>query len=557
MAQALYRKWRPHLWDQVEGQDHITHTLQNAIRAGRVGHAYLFAGPRGTGKTTTARLLAKAVNCLAEDVSKRPCDECAHCVAVNEGRFLDLIEIDAASNTSVDDIRDLRDKINFSPSQGSYKVYIIDEVHMLSTAAFNALLKTLEEPPKHAIFILATTEMHKIPATVLSRCQLHEFRRIPVPKISAYLKERCQQEGLQVDDDALTLIARQSTGAMRDAISLLDQLTSTGEHITLAAAQEVLGTATNTAVVNLVDAIINHQPAAGLDGIQTALDGGTDPRQFSRQVVEYLRSLMLVSLQSSDLVEATPELKSQMARHAQSLELGRLLAAIRLFNNAASEPRSGAQPGLLLELALVEASSSQELAAPVQRQVVEAVQTPRQAPVVEAAPRQESQPVAPPAQGVAPSSNTTASAAGAPEVKTEPQAETSQPQVASQPAAASSGTHAVTLGELQKKWPSIRAMVKKVRPSTEALLNSSKLISVSDGVLVMGFMGTVLKVKMEAEDNIELTRRAVYQAVGADLAITCIELGAKVSSSPAELGADSDGMVSAALNLGGQILKKD
>ena len=180
MTQALYRKWRPRKWDEVISQEHVIKTLRNAIQSGKVGHAYLFSGPRGTGKTTTARLLAKAVNCLAEDTANRPCDECANCTAVNDGRFMDLIEIDAASNTSVDDVRDLRDKINFSPSVGKYKVYIIDEVHMLSTAAFNALLKTLEEPPAHAIFILATTEVHKIPATVLSRCQRHEFRRIPV-----------------------------------------------------------------------------------------------------------------------------------------------------------------------------------------------------------------------------------------------------------------------------------------------------------------------------------------------------------------------------------------
>ena len=188
MTQALYNKWRPQKWDEVVGQQHVVQTLRNAVTGGRVAHAYLFAGPRGTGKTTAARLLAKAVNCLNPDPAARPCNECAHCKAVNENRFLDLIEIDAASNTRVEDVRDLRDKINFTPNQGRYKVYIIDEVHMLSTAAFNALLKTLEEPPAHAIFILATTEMHKIPATVLSRCQRHEFRRVPVDDIVGQLK---------------------------------------------------------------------------------------------------------------------------------------------------------------------------------------------------------------------------------------------------------------------------------------------------------------------------------------------------------------------------------
>src|SRR5512137_525879 len=233
MTQALYRKYRPHRWEDVVGQEHVVNTLRNAITAGRVAHALLFAGPRGTGKTTTARLLAKAVNCLEPDLAARPCDKCEFCQAVNDSRFLDLIEIDAASNTSVEDVRDLRDKINFSPNQGRYKVYIIDEVHMLSPAAFNALLKTLEEPPSHAIFVLATTEVHKIPATVLSRCQRHEFRRIPVADIVRYLKEIAQSEGIEADDEALGLIARQSTGAMRDAISLLDQLASTGHGINL------------------------------------------------------------------------------------------------------------------------------------------------------------------------------------------------------------------------------------------------------------------------------------------------------------------------------------
>jgi DNA polymerase-3 subunit gamma/tau len=265
MTQALYRKWRPHLWQKVVGQDHITQTLKNAICSDRIGHAYLFSGPRGTGKTTTARLLAKAANCLEEDISKRPCDKCDHCKAVNSNSFLDLIEIDAASNTSVDDVRDLREKINFSPSQGRYKIYIIDEVHMLSTSAFNALLKTLEEPPPHAIFILATTEIHKIPSTVLSRCQRHEFRRIPVKDTIVYLEEIIKGENINIDADALTLIARQSTGSLRDAISLLDQLASCGEKISLALAQTVLGTATNQTVLGLVDSILTHNPAKGLD----------------------------------------------------------------------------------------------------------------------------------------------------------------------------------------------------------------------------------------------------------------------------------------------------
>ncbi|MCX7976845.1 MAG: DNA polymerase III subunit gamma/tau [Bellilinea sp.] len=312
MSQALYRKWRPRLWDQVVGQDHVVQTLQNAIRSERVGHAYLFAGPRGTGKTTTARLLAKAVNCLADSPAERPCDRCEHCQAVNNGRFLDLIEIDAASNTSVDDVRDLRDKINFAPTQGRYKVYIIDDVHMLSTAAFNALLKTLEEPPPHAIFILATTEIHKIPATVLSRCQRHEFRRIPVKLIVQHLQHLCEQENVDADEETLTLIARQATGSLRDAISLLDQLASSGSSIRLADAQQVLGTAASQAVIELIEAILERDAARGLNTIHSALDSGSDSRQFARQVVEYCRNVLLVRLGNGDMIEATPEQQAQL-----------------------------------------------------------------------------------------------------------------------------------------------------------------------------------------------------------------------------------------------------
>ena len=370
MSQALYRKWRPQLWDTVIGQEHIIKTLRNAIRSGRIGHAYLFAGPRGTGKTSTARLLAKAVNCLEEDLTKRPCNECIHCKSVNDGNFLDLIEIDAASNTSVDDIRDLRDKINFSPSQGRFKVYIIDEVHMLSTAAFNALLKTLEEPPAHAIFILATTEVHKIPATVLSRCQRHEFRRIPVNEIVIMLEEIAKTENMEVDPEVLKLIARQSTGAMRDAISLLDQLASTGEKVTLQAAQITLGTATSQVVIELVDSILQKNSAQGLNAIHTALDGGTDTRQLARQIVEYLRSVLMIRMGNHNQVDAPAETITQMQEHSRIFDYHHLLECIRLFNRAASESRGSWQPNLILELAFAEASAYEDQKVLVQEKVV-------------------------------------------------------------------------------------------------------------------------------------------------------------------------------------------
>ena len=254
----------------------------------------------------------------------------------------------------VDDVRDLRDKINFSPSQGKYKIYIIDEVHMLSTAAFNALLKTLEEPPPHAIFVLATTEIHKIPATVLSRCQRHEFRRVPVDEIVTNLKHIVAAENLTADDEALTLIARQSAGGMRDAQSLLDQLASTGTKITLALAQTVLGTATSKTVLDIITSILDHQPAHGLETIHRALDSGADPRSLARQIVEYLRGLMLIQMGNIEQVEATREVKAQMDAHAKSFSTTDVLRMMKIFNNAATDLRGGWQPSLSIELALAE-----------------------------------------------------------------------------------------------------------------------------------------------------------------------------------------------------------
>ena len=470
MTQALYRKWRPQLWDEVISQEHIIQTLKNAVATDRVAHAYLFSGPRGTGKTTAARLLAKAVNCLNPDPTKRPCNECAYCLGVNENRFMDLIEIDAASNTSVEDVRDLRDKINFSPSQGTYKVYIIDEVHMLSTAAFNALLKTLEEPPPHAIFILATTEIHKIPATVLSRCQRHEFRRVPLGEITRHLTNICKSEGIQADPEALNTIARQSTGGMRDAISLLDQLASTGGKITLDLAQTVLGTATSQSVLALIQAVIDHQSGAGLDEIQRALDGGADARALSRQVVEYLRNIMLIKMGNGAQVEVSNDTRAQMAKHADALPIVDVLRMLRAFNAAAIDQRGGWSPSLGLELAFAEV-----------------LELPAAAPAAPAAPppaaanssrpaqpaRTEShhpQPAPPPAtRKVIP-----------PQMHTQPQGRT---QTQPRPSESTTASGGVTLEQVGKVWKQVSQLVKAHDLNVAGLLNSGRILEIREGVL--------------------------------------------------------------------------
>lgn len=513
MTQALYRKWRPLLWDEVVGQQHIVQTLTNAIRADRVGHAYLFAGPRGTGKTTIARLIAKAVNCLDEDPAKRPCNKCEYCKAVNENRFLDLIEIDAASNTSVDDVRGLRDKINFAPSQGKYKIYIIDEVHMLSTAAFNALLKTLEEPPPHAIFVLATTEIHKIPATVLSRCQRHEFRRVPVDEIVGQLKRIAKDEKIKADDDALTLIARQSAGGMRDAISLLDQLSSTGERIDLALTQTVLGTATSQTVLDLIASIRDHKPAPAMDAIHRALDAGADPRSLARQVVDYLRGLMLIQMGNAGQVEVTKDVKAAMAEHAGAFSTQDVLRMMKAFNTAAVDTRGGWQPSLSLELAVAEV-----LEAPVQvlaaKQGARPVKEKKEASVVKAA---------------------------EPEKKPVKSAETKSKAEAS----------AIGLAEVTKAWRDIRSIIKPDYPALDGLLNSCKPLEIRRNELVLGFASDVLVKKMEQPEQIEVTRKAIADILGVDLSIKCVVTNARGKLPP---DVNPDGMVATAIQNGGEIV---
>jgi len=550
MTQVLYREWRPQTWDEVVGQDHIVQTLRNAVRAERLSHAYLFAGPRGTGKTTTARLLAKAANCLAEATGERPCNRCAHCLAVNAGRFLDLIEIDAASNTSVDDVRELRERINFSPNEGRFKVYVVDEVHMLSTAAFNALLKTLEEPPSHAIFILATTEVHKIPATVLSRCQRHEFRRIPVAVISEYLERQIGKQGYRLDRESVDLIARQSTGSMRDAISLLDQLVSTGEQVTLALAQQVLGTAPTDVVWELLETLVEGSIGKGLTVLNQALDAGVDPRQLARQVVTALRAILLFQLGELPSEQASSSDHPRLKSLAGQIQLDPLLNALRAFSQATRSQPGNWQPGLGLELAYLEAAHPER-------------------PTTHREPNPATQPVAsrPPVAGREPPPR-----ADADPEQNEPSASEMDPQTAPshrRPAvqelqsARGPARYQTTeqAGEIEfqavlDSWPKLLAAAYRRDPRAQALLNSSKPMGVSSGSLVLGFQSDLLREKMEKGHNARLIAEALEEVLGGPLEVRCVLIEEwEAKSTTAAAPVQEGGMVALALrDLGGQVV---
>lgn len=481
MAQALYRKWRPARFGEVVGQEHVTHTLQNAVAAGRIGHAYLFSGPRGTGKTTIARLVAKAANCLDEDLSQRPCNKCAPCLAVNDGRYLDLIEIDAASNTGVDDIRDLREKINFSPNEGRYKVYIIDEVHMLSPAAFNALLKTLEEPPPHAIFVLATTEDHKVPLTIKSRCQPFSFRLLTTQEITGRLTWMADRENISIEPQAITMIAQHATGSLRDAESLLDQLlTAPGDTITLERAQMVLGTASNTAVVELAEAWLIGDGPAGLNTIHQALGSGADPRQYARQMVAYLRQLLLLKTAGRDLVlDVTDEQREDMVRQATKASRNGLIEAVKKFNEAATTTSSSWQPQLPLELAFVELLPG--LDAPLPAEPVD---------VTEPEPREEEAEPAPAAELNEPP---------APEIiqveATEQEREESMEDDEQEIEPVIQDV--LTLKMVTSNWPRIREYAAGVDKSFPALLASCKPLATEGNTLILGFDFPILKDKFD------------------------------------------------------------
>ena len=368
---ALYRKWRPQGFDSLVGQEAVRIALTNALETGRIAHAYLFAGPRGTGKTSTAKILAKAVNC-EHGPTPNPCNKCQNCVRINDGTSMDVFEIDAASNRGIDEIRDLREKVAFAPVNGRYKVYIIDEVHMLTTEAFNALLKTLEEPPPHVIFILATTEPHKIPATIHSRCQRFDFKRVTDSDIVKRLREVADGSGIAADDDALQLIAVQADGGMRDALSLLDQCGVMAERVSAETVRSVLGIVGREALRELVKAVGEGNVPKALELLEALLAGGKDVKQIITELAEYLRAVLLYKASPEYREIYLTDTKEAIAAMEGLFSTDRLMAAQEHLHQCMLELRQSVRGRIAAEMCLfdlcrVEGSTLAALTARVEK----------------------------------------------------------------------------------------------------------------------------------------------------------------------------------------------
>ena len=354
MYQVLYRKYRPKVFSDVYGQDHVTSTLKNEIKNGRVSHAYLFTGSRGTGKTTCAKILAKAVNC-EHNVDGEPCNECEVCRGLDNGSIYDVVEIDAASNNGVDNIRELRDETNYAPSRGKYRVYIIDEVHMLSTGAFNALLKTLEEPPAHVIFILATTEVHKLPATILSRCQRFDFKRIQPETMAVRLKEVAGLEGLSLDDDAAVLIARIADGALRDGLSILDQCAGRSKEINSDLVSEVAGLAGREAMYKLSDCIANSDSNTAMSIISDLYQNSFDMERLCVEMINHFRNFLVAKTvrKSRELIICTDDEYNTILEASKGFSVESIVFALDLFQNTLVTIKGGASARIEVEMAFI------------------------------------------------------------------------------------------------------------------------------------------------------------------------------------------------------------
>jgi DNA polymerase III subunit gamma/tau len=531
LTEILYRKWRPIRFSDVAGQEHITTTLKNALATSRVAHAYLFAGPRGTGKTTTGRLLAKALNCTNREDGE-PCNQCESCRSFLAGRAMDLIELDAASNRGIDEIRSLREKVAFAPGAGDYKVYLIDEVHMLTDAAFNALLKTLEEPPPHVVFVLATTEAHRLPATIASRCQRFDFRRAPLASMVKNLKRICEGEGISCEDGVLELISRSATGSHRDAVNLLDQLaTSYANDFTVEHVRTGLGLIGDERSSRLALLALNGDLAGGLTIIASVRDDGLDLRQFQRELVDELRALLMAKSGLEPPEGATQERVQYLHVAVENMPAASLLRALRAFGEA--DLKADPNSTLPLDIALAEVVLGQGEPKPTSNQAVGSVQprgaaSPQMQAVSDAAARPE------PLEG-------RASAARAP--------------------SPSSGTvsHPKSLLLTQAR-DHMRPAYERARAAgfqLGALLNSGcDIIEANDSALVLGFQHSIHVTKASEAQNLQALSEIFSEVMGKTVNIRCVH-DPNVEAWRLRQAGRSSPLVRAAQEMGGRILSSE
>jgi DNA polymerase III subunit gamma/tau len=476
---ALYREFRPQRFADVVGQQHITRTLRNALVNGRLHHAYLLSGPRGTGKTTVARLLAKAANCLHPQ-NGEPCNECSACRSIMSGETMDVIEIDAASNRGVEQIRDLRDKVNYAPADLKYKVYIIDEVHMLTTEAFNALLKTLEEPPGHVLFVLATTEKHKLPVTIVSRCQSFEYHRLSTQEILNRLHEVCGKYSLEAAEEALTAIARQAEGGMRDALSLLDQVMAyaVDGKITLDDTLHVLGSAPLEEFVKLDSRLASADVGGVLSLLDELVRQGKDLRQFVRDYLGHMRDLLLIKVDTTgSTLDLPPQSLEAVKAQAAGLRQDQILGGIKLFAQVETDLRFTTSPRLLVEVGLI------RLAGVFSGQMPEAPAATAPAPPAPA-PARPAQ-VQLPAAATQPAPHTGGAGPQRPQADPfdePPPAPQADPGPAAEAPAVPSGEG---VGQVVQVWDQMMELVKKARPSTHTLLVQARIARLRGNTVVL------------------------------------------------------------------------
>ncbi len=550
-SQVFYRRWRPQTLAEVVGQEQVTKTLHNALTGGHVSHAYLFCGPRGTGKTSTGRILAKAVNCLTNEGKGEPCNSCDMCQAITEGRALDVIEIDAASNTGVDNIRDLREKVNYSPNEARYKVYIIDEVHMLSTSASNALLKTLEEPPPHVIFVLATTEVHKVLPTIMSRCQRFDFRRISQADVVTKLTQISKKETIKIEPEALKLIARAATGSLRDAENLLEQLTTYyDKKVTLPQVQTILGITGDSRAKEIIKHIVNNDVTAGISAINGINSDGLDLRQFNRELVLYLRALLLVKTGSGESIDLPTEDIAELKELASKISLAQILKAVKLFGQL--DLSLDNYSTLPMELALVDATLPSGKEPPAVKVEPEVRQPAKPAAPEVPLTKSEKAPVekegrARPAdeQKLEPAPVTAPAQA---EEKSPPEPEPEPALVPTEAApAVPIGGGGEEIEYLQSNWLKfIRdAPSSMSRTPAAALLRSAKPKAIEKNTVTLSFKFPLHKESMEKTDNLQIAEQIISNFLGRACRVHCV-------SEP-----EANHLIEEALKIGAQIIESE